>query len=263
MRSALAATRRDAERPPDARPVTREEPSAGRRRTFWLAAAVALLSAGVVLTRTMPLEPALAALRAWVDARGAIGVLAFGAAYVALALLLVPGAVLTLVAGALFGPARGVVIVAIASSVADAVAFLAARYVGRRAVERLAARYPRARAVDLAVTHAGWRIIALLRLNPAIPYSASNYLFGATGVAFVPYLVTSGIFTLPGIVTYVYLGYAGAEAVAGRARSPAEWALIVAGLAATVAGVVYIARLARRSLAEITRAAPPSARGPS
>ena len=240
-----------------------EEPAAARRRALWLVAAVALLSAGVVLTRTMQLEPALAALRTWVDSRGAVGVVAFGAAYVVLALLLVPGAVLTLVAGALFGLARGVVIVAIASSVADAVAFLAARYVGRRAVERLAARYPRARAVDLAVARAGWRIIALLRLNPAIPYSASNYLFGATGVAFLPYLVTSGIFTLPGIVTYVYLGYAGAEAVAGRARSPAEWALMVAGLAGTAAGVIYIARLARRALAELTREVPPPGRGPS
>ena len=217
-----------------------------------------LVAAGIVLTRTMPLEPVLASLRAWVDSRGALGVVAFGAVYVALVLLLVPGSVPTLVAGGLFGVARGVIIVAIATSVADALAFLAARYVGRRAVERLAARYPRARAVDVAVARAGWRIVALLRLNPAMPYSVSNYLFGATGVAFLPYLVTSGIFTLPGTVTYVYLGYAGAEAVAGRARSPAEWALIFTGLAATVAGVIYIMRLARRSLVEVTRGAPPT-----
>ena len=216
-----------------------------------------LLVAGFILARTVELEPALASLRAWVDARGAVGAVAFGGLYVALVLLLVPGIAPTLAAGALFGLVRGVVIVAIATSVADALAFLAARYVGRRAVERLAARYPRARAVDLAVAQAGWRIVALLRLNPAVPYSASNYLFGASGVAFLPYLVTSGIFTLPGTFTYVYLGYAGAEAVAGRVRSPAEWALILAGLAATIAGIVYITRLARRSLAEITREAPP------
>ena len=218
---------------------------------------MALLAAGVVLTRTLEIEPSLASLRTWVDTRGPVGVFAFGAIYVALVLLFVPGAILTLIAGALFGLARGVVIVAIATSVADAIAFLAARHVGRSAVQRLAARYPRAQAIDLAVARAGWRIVALLRLNPAIPYSASNYLFGATGVAFLPYLVASGIFTLPGTITYVYLGYAGAEAVAGHARSPAEWALIVTGLAATVAGVVYITRLARRSLVEVTREAPP------
>ncbi|MCE2514738.1 MAG: TVP38/TMEM64 family protein [Acidobacteria bacterium] len=260
----MPVTRRDAEGPPGTKPVTRKEPAAGRLQAgLWLVAAVALLAAGVLLTRTLPLEPALASLRTWVDSRGAVGVLAFGAAYVALVLLFVPGAVLTLIAGALFGLVRGVAIVAIASTVADAVSFLAARYVARGAVQRLAARYPRARAVDLAVARAGWRIIALLRLNPAIPYSASNYLFGATGVAFLPYLVTSGVFTLPGIVTYVYLGYAGAEAVAGRARSPAEWTLIVAGLAATVTGIIYIARLARRALVELTREAPRTGRGPT
>ena len=248
---------------PEGSPVV-PAPGRGRRQArLWLVAALALLATGVVLARTMPLEPALAELRAWVDSRGAVGVVVFGAAYVGLVLLLVPGVVPTLVAGALFGLVRGVVIVAIATSVADAVAFLAARYVGRGVVERLAARYPRARAIDLAVTRAGWRIVALLRLNPAIPYSASNYLFGATGVAFLPYLVASGIFTLPGTITYVYLGYAGAEAVAGQARSPAEWVLLGTGLAATVAGVVYIARLARRSLIEVTRQTPPADSGPS
>ncbi len=249
----MAITRRDPGLPLPAE----AEPARGSRQTrFWLIAAVGLLAAGIVLTRAMPLDISLAWLRAWVDSRGTVGVFAFGAAYVALVLLLVPGAVLTLVAGALFGLTRGVVIVAIATSVADAVAFLTARYIGRRAVERLTAKYPRARAVDLALARAGWRIVALLRLNPAIPYSASNYLFGATGIPFGPYLVTSGIFTLPGTITYVYLGYAGAEAVAGHARSPVEWVLIATGLAATVAGVIYITRLARRSLVEITREGP-------
>ena len=236
--------------------------SGGRRGGRWLLAAGAALAAGVVLARAAPLEPALAGLRAWVDGHGAAGVLVFGAAYVAFVLMLVPGAVLTLLAGALFGVARGVVIVAVATSVADAVAFLAARYVGRGAVERLAARYPVARAVDVAVAQAGWRIVALLRLNPAIPYSASNYLFGATGVGFLPYLVTSGVFTLPGTVTYVYLGHAGAEAAAGHARNPAEWALLAAGLAATVGGAVYVTRLARRALQEEARPAPAPPPGP-
>ncbi|MCY4027298.1 MAG: VTT domain-containing protein [Acidobacteria bacterium] len=254
----------------DPRSDRQESPAPGaataqsrRRLGFGLAAAVGLLVAAFVLARTVELEPSLTSLRAWVDSRGAVGAVAFGGLYVALVLLLVPGVAPTLAAGALFGLARGVIIVAIATSVADALAFLVARHIGRRAVERLAARYPRARAVDLAVAQAGWRIVALLRLNPAVPYSASNYLFGATGVAFLPYLVTSGIFTLPGTFTYVYLGYAGAEAVAGRARNPAEWALILAGLAATIAGIVYITRLARRSLAEITREAPPEGPRPT
>ena len=213
--------------------------------------AVALALIVIVASRTLPLDAMLATLREWVSARGAVGMVGFGAAYVGLVLLLVPGAALTLIAGALFGPRWGVVIVAIATSVADAVAFLLARYVAGAAVERLRRRHPRFSALDQALVEGGWRIVALLRLNPAIPYSASNYLFGASGVAFLPYLLASGLFTLPGAFAYVYLGYVGAETLSGRARSGVEWTVLVVGLVATVATVVYVTVLARRALATL------------
>ena len=216
-------------------------------------AGVVLLAATLLLARSLPLESGLAVLRAWVHAGGAFGMVGFGAVYVLLVLVLVPGAALTLIAGAVFGFAWGVVVVAIATSVADAVAFLLARYVARRAIKRLTQRSARFKAVDQAVTDGGWRIVALLRLNPTIPYSLSNYLFGVTGVAFVPYLLASGLFTLPGAFAYVYLGYVGAETLGGRSRSPVEWALLVVGLLATIAAAVYVTFLARRSLADVER----------
>ena len=130
--------------------------------------AVALVLIVILASRTLPLDAMLATLRAWVSAHGAVGMVGFGAAYVGLVLLLVPGAALTLIAGALFGPRWGVVIVAIATSVADAVAFLLARYVAGAAVQRLRRRHPRFSALDQALVDGGWRIVALLRLNPAI-----------------------------------------------------------------------------------------------
>ena len=226
---------------------------AGGRQTAGWALAVGLLAALVVVALALPLESTLTALRTWVDTRGVLGMVAFGAVYVALVLLLVPGAALTLVAGAIYGIGRGVVVVAIATSVADAIGFLLARYVARGAVERLMVRHLRFRALDHALARGGWRVVALLRLNPAIPYSASNYLFGATGVRFLPYLVASGVFTLPGAFTYVYLGYVGAEALVGSVRARVEWVLLVVGLGATVAAAVYLTMLARRSLAELER----------
>ena len=213
--------------------------------------AVALVLIVILATRTLPLDAMLATLREWVSAHGVVGMVGFGAAYVGLVLLLMPGAALTLIAGALFGPRWGVVIVAIATSVADAVAFLLARYVARAAVERLRRRHPRFSALDQALVDGGWRIVALLRLNPAIPYSAGNYLFGASGVAFLPYLLASGLFTLPGAFVYVYLGYVGAETLGGRVRSGVEWTVLVVGLLASVATVVYVTVLARRALATI------------
>ena len=200
-----------------------------------------------------PVDAGLTALREWVSSRGAVGLVSFGTAYVALVLVLVPGAPLTLIAGAIFGPVRGVLVVAVATSVADAIAFLLARYVLRSLVEALMVHYPIFRAIDRAVSGGGWRIVALLRLNPTVPYSVSNYLFGATGLPLLPYLVASGLFTLPGAFLYVYLGYVGAETVGGPGRSSADWTLLVAGFVATVGAVAYLTRLTRRALREIDR----------
>ena len=93
--------------------------------------------------------------------------------------------------------------------------------------------------------------MALIRLNPTIPYSASNYLFGVTGVAFLPFLISSGIFTIPGAFAYLYLGYVGAETLGGSNRNPVEWILLVMGLVVTILALLYITVLARRGLAEL------------
>ena len=195
-------------------------------------------------------------LRDWAEAQGTFGMVWFGAAYAVAALLFVPGAALTLVAGAIFGLGRGMLVVSIASSAADGTAFLIGRYLARDAVSRLAHRYRRFAALDAAITEGGWRVVALLRLSPTVPYSASNYLYGLTGIPFVPYWITTWAFTLPGTLAYVYLGYVGAETLSQDGRTPLEWALTIVGLVATVAAAVYLAVLSRRSLRRL-EASPP------
>jgi hypothetical protein len=107
--------------------------------------------------------------------------------------------------------------------------------------------------VDRAIGEGGWRIVALLRLSPAVPFNLQNYLFGLTPVAFGAYVLTSWIAMLPGTFLYVYVGHVTGVAVAGgRERTTAEWLLLAVGLLATVAVSVYITILARRKLAERT-----------
>ena len=230
-------------------------PDQSQSRGAWFLRRALLVACGVsaiiLLTRTPHLEPALSQMRAIAAAQGPTGMLGFGAAYVVAALLFVPGAALTTLAGGLFGVAWGMVIVAIATSAADATSFLIGRYVARDLVKRLTSQYPRFGAIDLAITQGGWRIVALLRLSPTIPYSASNYLYGLTGIPFLPYLLASGAFTLPGTFVYVYLGYVSAETLGGCGRSPVEWILLGLGVAATLAATIYVTVLGRRALAEL------------
>ena len=211
---------------------------------------IATVLGGLVLAALgLPLDEAVTTLRTWATDEGTVGMLGFAAAYTLGALLFVPGALLTVVTGGLFGLGRGILLVVVATSCADAIAFLISRYLARDAVERVMAHYPRFGAFDRAITRGGWWVVALLRLSPTIPYSASNYLYGLTGLPFLPYLVTSGIFTLPGICAYVYLGHVGAETIAGEQRRIAEWTLLLVGFAATVLATLYLAILARRELA--------------
>jgi uncharacterized membrane protein YdjX (TVP38/TMEM64 family) len=220
------------------------------RTTARLALVAGLTVAVVVVVRALPLDEAVGMLRSLAEAGGTTGMVWFGVAYVVLALLFVPGAALTIVAGGLYGVGWGIVVVAIATSVADAAAFVLGRYVARDAVLRLMDRHPRFKIVDRTITQGGWRMVALIRLNPTIPYSASNYLFGVTGVSFVPFLLSSGVFTLPGAFAYLYLGYVGAETLDGSNWNPVEWGLLVLGLVVTIVAIAYVTVLARRGLAE-------------
>lgn len=212
----------------------------------------AVLSALVVAVRLLPLAAWLAELEHWVRAWGAWGALAFGAVYVVAALAFVPGSILTLAAGALFGVWWGSVIVSLASIIAAALAFLIARHLARGRIERLAERDRRFAAIDQAVREGGWKIVALLRLSPVVPFSLSNYLYGLTPVAFGPYVLASWVAMMPATVLYVSIGAAGRAAAAGP-RRPAEWVLLGVGVAATIVATVMITRAARSRLENVRR----------
>lgn len=207
-----------------------------------------LLAATVFLLRSLPLETALLRLEGEAKAMGGLGLAAYGVGYMLAALAFVPGSALTLGAGAVFGLLRGLIVVSMASTAAAALAFLIARHLARHRVEGWARSFPRFRAVDRAIAEGGWKVVALLRLSPAMPFSAGNYLFGLTGVGFWPYVLASWAAMLPGTFLYVYLGHAGRVAAGGGGRTPGEWALLAAGLVATVAVTGYVTRLARRAL---------------
>ncbi|RMF76180.1 MAG: DUF547 domain-containing protein, partial [Planctomycetota bacterium] len=208
----------------------------------------------IILVRLLPVDRAVQALQSTVDELGVLGPLVFGTAYIVAGLAFVPGAALTLAAGALFGLWWGTLIVSIASTITAALAFLIARYFARDSVQRAAQASPRFAAIDRAIGAGGWRIVALLRLSPAVPYSLGNYLYGLTSIRFWPYVLASWICMLPGTFMYVYIGHLGAQGLQAAGGAGAvnlgKTALLIAGLIATVVVTVYITRLARRALAE-------------
>jgi len=223
---------------------------------------VAVVIIGVVVWLTkQPMDEGVGRFTDWVAGAGVGGMVVFGVVYIIGAVALVPGTVLGLAAGGIFGLFWGTVTVSVGSTVAAGVSFLIARYLARGRVQRWAKRYPGFGAIYRAVGDGGWQTIALLRLSPVIPYSVGNYLYGLTTVGFWVYLFTSWLAMLPGTFMYVYWGYAGHAGLAAASgesieRGPGQWAMLVVGLVATVVLTVYLTRLAQNRMrlqAELTQ----------
>ncbi len=154
-----------------------------------------------------------AALEAWVGSAGAAGPLLFMVLYAAATVLFLPGSVVTLAGGALFGPVAGTFYNLTGATIGAALAFLVARYLAADWVEKRVGG--RTKRLMSGVQREGWRFVAFVRLVPLFPFNLLNFALGLTRIRFVPYVVTTYVAMLPGAVAYTYLGYAGREAVAG------------------------------------------------
>lgn len=202
-----------------------------------------------------------ALLRDGLDAIGRLGPwgpVLFILIYIAATVLFLPGSVLTLGAGAVFGVALGSVYVSIASTLGATAAFLVGRYLAREWVAKKIEGNASFAAIDRAVAAEGWKIVGLTRLSPAFPFSLLNYAFGVTRVSLRDYVLASWIGMMPGTVMYVYVGSL-ARAAGDRSRTAGEWSLYGLGLLATIGVTIVVTRLARRALAQRTQTATASA----
>jgi uncharacterized membrane protein YdjX (TVP38/TMEM64 family) len=228
----------------------------------WLSIAVILASL-LVIARSSPIGSAMEGLKGRIGELGIWGPVAFVLVYIVATVLFVPGTLLTLAAGALFGITGGMLIVSLGSTVGASLAFLIARYFARQHVAALAARNRMLGAIDRAIAEGGWKVVAMLRLSPLIPFNLQNYLYGLTPIRFVPYVISSWLAMLPGTLLYVYLGHVtGATLDAERRRTPVEWMMLGVGLFMTVVATIYLTRLARRKLREHMNEAPTEDRAP-
>ncbi len=191
---------------------------------------MALLSAGYFL----PVGQWLTEFNHWVEEQGTWGLVWFG--------------LVTLGAGAIYGPVWGTILISLASTTGAASAFLLGRYVARNQVQTWLQSKPQFAAIDGAISRKGGWIVFLLRLSPVFPFNLLNYALGLTGVRFWPYLLASWIGMLPGTIAYVLVGYAGKQALAGEQKL---WYWVVAA-GATLIVTVFITRLATRAIREAT-----------
>jgi uncharacterized membrane protein YdjX (TVP38/TMEM64 family) len=218
-------------------------------RVMWAAAALLLLGTAAWF---LPVREWLSAALTWAAAHREASALVFIALYVLATVCLVPGLILTLAAGAIFGLARGVALVSAGSVLGASAAFFIGRTFARQWTQQRIAAWPRFRALDGALGERGFWIVLLTRLSPLFPFNLLNYAYGVTAVRARDYVAASWLGMLPATVLYVYAGTAAAnltQALSGRVRTGRTGTILwIVGLAATVAVTALVTRLARRRL---------------
>lgn len=181
-----------------------------------------------------------AALQALLTQAGWWAPLLYIGVYALATVLFLPGSVLTLAGGALFGPWFGTLYSLTGATLGASIAFLLARYVMAEWVQQRAGKHtaPLIRGID----DEGWRFVAFVRLVPLFPFNLLNYALGLTRIPLWHYVLTSFICMAPGALAYTYLGFAGREGLAGD-ETALKNGLIAMGL---IVLVIYSARLLKR-----------------
>ena len=144
-------------------------------------------------------------LKDFINNFGILGPIVFFVIYVLATVLFLPGLPLSLLAGIVFGPILGSILVSISSTTGAALAFLVGRYTGRDWIINKFSDSDIFKKLDNGIKEQGWRMIAITRLIPIFPFNAQNYVYGLTDIDFKTYVFVSWLCMLPGTVAYVFL----------------------------------------------------------
>lgn len=216
-------------------------------RAIFMAVLLAAAVAGFLL---LPVRQWFLVFEDFVRQLGSLGPLLVIVAYIASTVIFVPGSALTIGSGTLFGLQTGFLVVFVGANLGALCSFLLARSFLRDKVAAWAAVHPKFRSLDKAIGRQGFKMVLLTRLSPVFPFVLLNYFLGLTAVRTGAYVGATLLGMLPGIFLYVYIGAAARDALAGPSAAADFYQQVLkyVGLAATIAVVVIVTRVARQAL---------------
>jgi len=226
---------------------------AGRRpgrRYATVAVAVLLLAAAFLL----PVAEWATALEGWNRQHPLAGPAVFVAGGVVAAALFVPGSIIAMVAGYLYGLMSGSLLALAALTIGGWAALLAGRFLVRDWARSKIRASRTLTALDRAVDERGFVVVALARASLVMPYNLFSYVMGATGIRARPYVLGTLVGMIPPAALYGYLGTLARSVEdirSGRLEGELPGVpLIVAGILVIVTVVVVLRRTASRVLRE-------------
>ncbi len=190
------------------------------------------------------------ALTQWVNNAGAAAPVLFIIIYALAAVLFLPGSLLTLAGGALFGPVWGTLYNLTGATIGATLSFLVSRYLAADWVTQKTGG--RLKQLIDGVENEGWRFVAFTRLVPVFPFNLLNYALGLTRIPLLHYVLATFICMFPGGLAYTYLGYVGREALSGDEAVIQKILLALALLAVAIFLPRFIKRLRQPSIPLLT-----------
>ncbi len=178
-------------------------------RLLLLSALLLLIALGFIYREHIELSD----ITSQVEQAGAIAPAIFILIYIGSTVLFLPGSILTLLGGAMFGPVLGTLYSLCGATLGAILAFIIARYLASDWVSRKS--QGRLKQLISGVENEGWRFVAFTRLVPLFPFNLLNYALGLTRIRLLDYSIATFIFMLPGAAAYTYLGYMGRELATG------------------------------------------------
>ncbi len=214
-----------------------------------------LVTCLIIVAKQFNLQDLLYQSVTGVNSLGTLAPVVFIVIYNIATLLFIPGSVLTIKGGCLFGLLWGSIYVLIAAILGATFAFLIGRYLSRDWVCRQIGKHPKFQAIDKAIAKEGLKIVFLTRLSPIFPFNLLNYALGVTQVSLKDYILGS-IGMIPGTIMYVYMGSVVTDIAMINANSQpisqemqiAKWVIQGIGLIATIAVTIYITKIAQKAL---------------
>ncbi len=140
--------------------------------------------------------------------------------YTILTILGIPGTLLTLAGGVVFGIWWGTLWSVIGATLGALGAFWTARYLLRDYIKHKFGRHKALKKFNQAVQNKPNSFVLAVRFAPISPFNVVNFLFGLTPIHWLNYTIATFFGIIPGTLAYTWLGTSGAEALEGGDRTP-------------------------------------------
>ena len=192
------------------------------------------------------------------------GGVVIGVSYFTLLVCMIPGVALTLVAGFMWGPLGGWIVIWPAAVASAATAFCLGRSVLRARVAAYVSKRPIFAAIDTAIAKRGAVLVWIVRASPILPNGPLNYALASTRVPFIHFFLATSVCYAPAILLCTYLGSTvsefrdlGSVSASNTPHSTSVRVFYWFGLVATIFAVSWVSWTARREMKALQELAQP------